>query len=214
MKIFDKNNVSSYIEYLDANNLHGWTMLQKLPVNCFKWVKQKKFSKFIEDLKKKSDEDINTGYSLEVDIEYPKTLFNSHKDLPFLPERKKIEKLEKLICSIEDKGKYVMHITASKQALNYGLKLQEVHRVIKFNQKACLKPYIEMNTKLRRNAKNEFEKNFFKSMNYSVFGKTMENVRNDRDIKLATSDKRRKQLVSEPYYIHIKHFPNIRWQKK
>ena len=105
MKIFDKNNVSSYIEYLDANNLHGWTMLQKLPVNCFKWIKQKKLSKFIEDLKKKSDEDINTGYFLEVDIEYPKTLFNSHKDLPFLPERKKIEKVKKLFCSIEDKEK-------------------------------------------------------------------------------------------------------------
>ena len=105
MKFFDKNNVSLYIEYLDANNLHGWAMSQKLHVNGFKQVKQKKLSKFIEDFKKKSDEDSNTGYFLEVDIEYPKTLFNSHKDLPFLPERKKIEKVKKLICSIEDKEK-------------------------------------------------------------------------------------------------------------
>ena len=127
-----------------------------------------------------------------MDVEYPKTLFNSHKDLPFLLERKKIKKVEKLICSIEDKEKYVVHIRALKQVLNYDLKLKKVHRVIQFYQKAWLKPYIDMNTELRKNAKNEFEKNFFKLMNDSVFGKTMENVRNHRDIKLVISDKRRK----------------------
>ena len=127
-----------------------------------------------------------------MDVEYPKTLFNSHKDLPFLLERKKIKKVEKLICSIEDKEKYVVHIKALKQVLNYDLKLKKVQRVIQFYQKAWLKPYIDMNTELRKNAKNEFEKNFFKLMNDSVFGKTMENVRNHRDIKLVISDKRRK----------------------
>ena len=96
----------------------------------------------------------------EVDVEYRKMLFNSHKDLPFLPERKKVEKVKKLICSIEDKEKYVIHIRALKQALNHGLKLKNVHRVVKFNQKAWLEPCIDMNTKLRTNAKNEFEKNF------------------------------------------------------
>ena len=133
-------------------------------------------------------------------------LFNSHKDLPFLPERKKVEKFEKLIFSIEDKEKHVIHTRALKQALNNGLKLKKVHTVIKFNQKAWLKPYIDMNTKLRTNAKNKFEKNFFKLMNNSVFGKTMENVRNHRDIKLVTSDKRRKRLVSEPNYHSHKKF--------
>ena len=124
-----------------------------------------------------------------MDVEYPKTLFNSHKDLPFLLERKKIKKVEKLICSIEDKEKYVVHIRALKQVLNYDLKLKKVQRVIQFYQKAWLKPYIDMNTELRKNAKNGFENNFF---NNSVFGKTMENVRNHRDIKLVISDKRRK----------------------
>ena len=174
MKNYDKNNESSYIEYLDANNLYGWAMSQKLPVNGFKWVKQKKLSKFNEDFIKKYDEDCNKGYFLEVDIDYPKELFNFHKDLPFLPERKKVEKVEKLICSIEDKEKYVIPIRALKQALNHGLKLKKVHRVIKFNQKVWLKPYTDMNTKLRTNTKNEFE-NIFKLMNNSVFGKTMEN---------------------------------------
>ena len=105
-----------------------------------------------------------------------KKLWGSHKKLPFLPERRKLEKVEKLVCSIEDKEKYVIHIRALKQALNNGLKLKEVHRVIKFQQKAWLKSYIDMNTKLRKEAKNEFEKDFFNLMNNSVFGKTMKNV--------------------------------------
>ena len=206
MKNCDKSNGSSYIEYLDANNLHGCGMSQQLPVKNFKWVKQKKLSKYNEDFIKKYDEDSNTGYFLEVDIDYLKELFNGHKDLPFLPERKKVEKVEKLICSIEDKEKYVIHIRALKQALNHGLKLKEVYRIIQFKQKAWLKPYIDMNTELRKKAQNEFGKNFFKLMNNSVFGKTMENVRKHRDIKLVTTDEKRNKLVSEPNYHTTKHF--------
>ena len=105
-----------------------------------------------------------------------------------------------------DKNEYVVHIRALKQALNHGLILKKVHRVIHFNQEARLKPYIEMNTKLRTEAKNDFEKDFFKLMNNAVFGKTMENVRKHRDIKLVTTDKRRNQLVSEPNYHITKRF--------
>ena len=205
MKNYDKNNESSYIEYLDANNLYGWTMSQKLPVNGFKWVKNS--SKFNEDFIKEYDKNSDEGYFLEVDAEYPKTLFNSHKDLPFLPERKKVGKVEKLICSIEDKEKYVIHIRALKQALNHGLKLKKVHRVIQFNQKAWLKTFINMNTKYRKEAKYNFEKDFMKLMNNSVFGKTSENVINHRDIRLVTSDKRGKRLVLEPNYHSHKNFP-------
>ena len=89
-----------------------------------------------------------------------KKLWSSHKELPFLPERRKLEKVEKLVCSIEDKEKYVIHIRALKQALNNGLKLKKVHRVIKFQQKAWLKSYIDMNTQLTKEAKSEFEKRF------------------------------------------------------
>ena len=143
---------------------------------------------------------------LEVDIDYPKKLFDLHKDLPFLPESKKVDKVEKLICSVEDKEKYVIHITVLKQALKHALVLRKVNRVIQFNKKDWLKPYIDMNTKLRKEAKNDSKKDFFKLINNSVFGKTMENVRKRRDIKLATTDEKRNKLVSEPNYHTTKHF--------
>ena len=131
MKKYDKNIESSYIEYLDANNLYGWVMSQNLPVNGFKWMKQRKLSKFSDYFIKNYDENSNEGYFLQVDIDYPKELFNLYKDLPFLPESKKVNKVEKLICSIENKEKYdVIHIRSLKQALNHGLKLKKVDRVI------------------------------------------------------------------------------------
>ena len=204
MKNYDKNTTSSHLIYLDANNLYGWAMSQKLPVNGFEWVED--LSQFKEDFIKNYDENSDKGYFLEVDVEYPKNLFSLHSDLPFLPERKKIGKCNKLVCDFHDKKNYVVHIKALKQALNHGLILKKVHRVIQFNQKAWLKPYIDMNTKLRKEAKNEFEKDFFKLMNNAVFGKTMENVRKHRDIKLVTTDKRRNQLVSEPNYHTTKYF--------
>ena len=176
MKNYNKSIESSYLMYLDANNLYGWAISKKLPINGFKW--ENDLSRFNKTFIKNYNEDSDVGYFLEVDIEYPKQLWSSHKDLPFLLERKKLGKVGKLVCSIEDKETYAIHIRALKQALNHGLVLKNVHRVIKFNQEAWLKPYIDMNTKLTTEAKNEFQKDFFKLMNNSVFGKTMENVRN------------------------------------
>ena len=154
MKNYNKDVISSYLMYLDANNLYGWAMSQKLPVNGFKWVEKSRLSRFNERFIKNYNENSDIGYFLEVDIDYPKELFNLHKDLPFLPERKKVNKCEKLICSIEDKEKYVVHIRALKQALQHGLILKKVHRVIKFNQREWLKPYIDMNTKKNNGNKN------------------------------------------------------------
>ena len=117
--------------YLDANNLYGSAMSKKLPGNGFKLENDpsKSNENFVENYNENSD----VGYFLEVDIEYPKHLWGSHKDLPFLPERKKLEKVEKLVCGIDDKERYVIHIRALKQALNHGLVLKDVRRVIKFN---------------------------------------------------------------------------------
>ena len=126
-------------------------MSKKLPVNGFKW--ENDIPRFNENFIKNDNENSDVGYFLEVDIEYPKRLWNFHKDLPFLPGRKKSGNVEKVVCSIEDKEKYVIYIIALKQALNHGLVLKHVHRVIKFNQEALLKPYIDMNTKLRTEAK-------------------------------------------------------------
>ena len=204
MKNYNKNIESSYLMYLDSKNLYVWAMSQKSPVNGFKW--ENDLSRFDEDSIKNYNENSNVGYILEVDVEHLKKLFGSHKDLPFLPERKKLVKVEKLVCGIEDKEKYVIHIRALKQALNHGLILKKVHRVIKFNQEAWLQPYIDMNTKLRKEAKNYFEKDFFKLMNNSVFGQTMENVRKHRDIKLVTTEEKRIKLVSEPNYHTAKRF--------
>ena len=110
-------------------------MSQKLPVNGFMWY-NKYVSEFDEDFIKNYDENTDVGYFLKVDVKYPKRLFGTHNELPFLPERKKLGKVEKLVCSIEDKEKYVIHTRALKQALNQGLKPKKVHRVIKFKQKA------------------------------------------------------------------------------
>ena len=112
----------------------------------------------------------------------------------------KIDKCKKLVCNLHYKKKFVVHIRSLKQALNHGLKLKKVHRIIEFNQEAWLKPYIDMNTELRKIARSDFEKDFFKLMNNAVFGKTMENVRKHRDIKLVTTDKKGSKLVSEPNY--------------
>ena len=198
MKNYDKNEKSSYIQYLDANNLCGWAMSQKLPVNDFKWVKNT--SKIDEKFIKNCDEDSDKGYIFEVDVKYPRGLHDLHSYLPFLPKRMKIDKCKTLVCNLRNKKKYVVHIRSLKQALNYELKLKKVHIIIEFNQESWLKPYIDLNTELRKIAKNDFEKHFFKLTNNAVFGKTMENVRKHRDIKLVTTDKKRSILVSEPYY--------------
>ena len=173
-------------------------MSQKLPVNGFKWVKNT--SKIDEEFLKNYDEDSDKEYILQVDVTYPRKLHDLHSDLPFLPKRMKIDKCKKLVCNLRNKKKYVVHIRSLKQAPNHGLKLKKVHRIIELNQEAWLKPYIDMNTELRKIAKNDFEKYLFKLMNNAVFGKTMENVRKHRDIKSVTTDKKRSKLVSEPNY--------------
>ena len=143
MKNYGKNIASSYLMYLDANNLYGWAMSQKLPANDFEW--EENIHKFDEHFIKDYYENSNKVYFLEVDVEYPKHLFSGiafklHSALALLPERNEIKKRSKLVCNVHDKENYVVHIRALKQALNHGLIFTKVHRVIEFNQEAWLKP--------------------------------------------------------------------------
>ena len=207
MKDYDKNKVSSSVQYWDVNNLYDWAMSQKLPVNNCEWIKDA--SQFNEKFVKKHNEESDEGYLLEVDVHYLEKLHELHDDnfttSPFLPERMKCEKVIKLLANLHDKTEYVIHIRNLKQALNHGLVLENADRVIKFNENAWLKPNIDMNTDLRKNGKNDIEKDFFNLMNNVVFGKATENVRKYNDIKLVTTGRRRNYLVSEPNY-HTKSF--------
>ena len=182
MNDYDKKNKSSYIQYLDANNLYGKAMTEKLPVRGFRWMED--ISKIDEDFVKVYNKNDNIGYILDVDVDYPSKLQNLDSDLPFLPERMVINNTKKLVCNIKDTKKNIVHINVLKQALDHGLKLRKVHRIIEFEQEAWLKEYIDVNTELKKKATNDFEKDFFKLMNNAVFGKTMENFRKHRDISL------------------------------
>ena len=206
MNDYGNKNKSSYIQYLDANNLYGKAMTEKLPVRGFKWMED--ISKIDEDFVKVYNKNDNKGYILDVDVDYPSKVQNLHSDLPSLPERMVINNTKTLVCNLNDKKNYIVHINVLKQALDHGLKLKKVHRIIEFEQEAWLKEYIDVNTELRKKATNDFEKDFFKLLNNVVFGKTMENFRKHRDIKLVKSDKKRNKLVSEPYFHTMKLIDN------
>ena len=223
MKDYNKDKPSKYIMYLDANNLYGWAMSQYLPTGGFRWLKQKEIDKFnVYNINKNSEK----GYILEVDLEYPKKLHNLHNDYPLAAEKITVEKdmlsnycktisdkygistglVSKLIPTLSQKEKYVLHYRNLQLYLNLGLKLKKIHRVLKFNQSPWLKQYIDFNTVKRTNAKNDFEKDFFKLMNNSVFGKTMENIRKRVDVRLVTDEKKLLKLTSKPTYVSSKIF--------
>ena len=192
--------------YLDPNNLYGWSRSQYLPTDGFKWLTEKEINKI--DLAKYK-EDSKKGVILEVDLEYPQELHDLHNDYPLAPEKMKVKKeilspycesirgkfnisiglVYKLIPTLNKKEKYVLHYRNLQLYTDLGLKVQKVHRVLEFNQSPWLRQYIDINTQKRTQAKNSFEKDFFKLINNSVFGKTMENLRKRVDVKLVTDEK-------------------------
>ena len=196
---YDKSKPTKYLQYLDANNLYGWAMSQPLPTGEFRWVEFRKDwnpKTIVEELEAKK----NYGYLLEVDVRYPKNLHDYHNDLPFMCTKMKINGVEKLVPNLYYKKRYVIHIRALDQALKHGLVLERIHRAIEFRQSAWMKEYIDFNTKLRTEAKNDFEKDFYKLMNNAVFGKTMENIRKHRNIKLVNNEEEYLKNVMKPNF--------------
>ena len=217
---YDKKKGSSYINYSDANNSYGLSVIQKLPYRNLQW----------DD--KITEEDIinfdngRTGYILEVDIEYPKELHDLHNDYPLAPEvmnvkanmlsekqveiyklingskKPKDEKTKKLILNLNDKNKYVVHIRTLQFYLKHGLKSKKIHRAIKFEQKEILKPYIAFNTEKRKNARNDFENDIFKLLNNAFFGKTMEDKRKHLDFEIVSGERRFMKCVNNPSCKH------------
>ena len=223
MKEYDEKAPSKYIMYLDANNLYGWAMSQYLPTDNFKWMTDKEISKTNLG---KYELDSKEGLILEVDLEYPKELHDLHNDYPIAPEKVKVSKnmlstyckkiaekynisiglVSKLIPTLRDKKEYVLHYRNLQLYLDLGLKIKKIHRVLKFDQSPWLKQYIDFNTEKRKHAKNSFEKDFFKLMNNSVFGKTMENLRKRVDVRLVTNEKKLDKLTSKPTFVSSKIF--------
>ena len=228
MKEYDENEPSKYIMYLDANNLYGWAMSQYLPTGGFRWMTEREMDKL--DLGKYKIEG-NKGLILEVDLEYPEELHDLHNDYPLAPEKVKVNEevlsnyckkiaekydistglVHKLIPTLGNKEKYVLHYRNLLTYIKYGLEVTNVHRVLEFNQSPWLKKYIDFNTEKRKNAKNAFEKDFFKLMNNSVFGKTMENLRKRVDVRLVTDEKKLLKLTSKPTYVSIVRYSMKIW---
>ena len=193
---FNISEPSKYIQYLDANNLYGAAMSMKLPTHGFKWMNDKELPVWRK-----------IPCILEVDLEYPKELHDLHNDYPLASERVMCKNnVEKLIPNLRNKEKYVLHYKDLSQYLDLGLRLTRIHRGIKFEDSEWLKSYIDMNNKLRTKAINNFKKDFFKLMNNSVFGKTMENIRNRVNIKLINDRDKAKKFTSKPNFKHLNIF--------
>ena len=187
MKNYDPEKKSTFIQYLDANNLYGWAMSQNLPTHGFKWMKDITLEKVDEILDKTNHSMSNNGkkgYIFEVDLEYPKNLWEKHNDYPLAPENIKVNGVEKLICHFKPRKNYVVHYRNLRLYLEMGMKITAVHRGISFYQSPWMAPYILKNIELRKAAANSFAKDFFKLMNNSVFGKTIENIRKRQNVEL------------------------------
>ena len=202
-KRYNPNEESSYIQYLDANNLYGWAMSQNLPTHGFKWMKNITKEK-VEDILEKANHSMSNlgrkGYISEVDLEYPQHLWETHNDYPLAPEKMIVNGVEKLICHFKPRKNYVVHYRNLRQYLEMGMRLSAVHRGISFYQSSWMEPYIRKNTELRKTAANNFEKDFFKLMNNSVFGKTIENIRKRQNIDLIDNRKKAVKLSSGPNF--------------
>jgi hypothetical protein len=224
---FDPKKPSKYLLYVDANNLYGWAMSQRLPDSKFEWIDEKEWES-LDWLTQTAEQD--HGYIVECDLGYPDELHDIHSDYPLAPERMTVDtellsaeqvdigaqyqsthiQSPKLVPNLFPKEKYSCHHMTLKFYLEHGMQLRKIHRVIRFHQSAWLAPYIEKNSTLRAAAKNDFEKDFFKLMNNSVYGKTTENVLNRKDIRLEHDRAKARRLINKPHCLGFRIFtPDI-----
>ena len=214
---FDETIPTSYLMYYDVNNLYGAAMTDHLPVRNFHWLTTEEIS--LVDWGGHAADD-PTGYVLEVDLEYPSELHDDHDDYPLAPEHINItddmispfctklkkdlnltsQNYTKLAPNLMSKKNYIIHYRNLQFYVRKGMKVTKIHRVIAFEQEAWIKPYVELNTELRKNAKSDFEKSLFKLIVNAIFGKTMQNVRNYKEVRLVTTDKEFVKLVAKPRY--------------
>ncbi|MCU7846334.1 MAG: hypothetical protein KZQ93_21065, partial [Candidatus Thiodiazotropha sp. (ex Monitilora ramsayi)] len=222
---YDPGKPSSHILYLDANNLYGWAMSQALPTGGFRWVEERELQSLQGTIADVSSHpaDGPEGYILEVDLQYPEELHETHNAYPLAPERMVVQKewmseyqhnlisngdgvapaeVEKLVPNLRDKDRYVLHYRTLQLYLSLGLRLKRIHRALRFEQRPWMEPYIRMNTELRKRASSDFEKDLYKLMNNSVFGKTMENLRKRVDVKLvrAQEEDKLRRLIASPAF--------------
>jgi len=220
MKTFNPEEETKYLMYLDMNNLYGGAMCQSLPVSNFKWENDLDINSILQ-----TPDDSDVGYTLEVDLEYPQELHDLHNDYPLCPENITIKNSDmskyckalknklavnekitedqtpKLIANLKDKKNYTLNYRYLKLAVRLGLKITKVHQIMSYSQSAWLKTYIDFNTKERTASKSDFEKDFFKLMNNSVFGKTMENVRNRINFDLLNDGDAIEKRVNKPNFV-------------
>ena len=218
---YDASKPTNWLQYLDANNFYGWTMMQPLPKRNFRFLSENEITDFDVNVLRVEDE---KGYILEVDLEYPAELHQLHNDYSLAPERlvvtkkmiseygkhlsekleMKFSKIEKLNPNFYDKKEYVRHIRNLQLYISLGMRCTKIHRILEFTQFWWLAPYIEENTRFRARATSGFEKNFLKLLNNSVFRKTMEKVCQRQDIRLVTDPVKGLKLASRPTFQSFK----------
>ena len=221
MCYYDLSKPSTFITYLDKNNLYGWSISEYIPYGEFEWLRN------VDELDVMSiNEKSDVGYILEVDLKYPDELHELHNDYPLAPEKVavtndmlskyckeiadeydiKVGYVKKLFPNLGNKTKYVVHYRNLQLYLSLGMKLTKIHRVLKFKRSDWMKKYIDFNTKKRMSATNDFKKDFFKSMVNSVYGKTMENLRKRINVRFVNKQKDFLKYTSKPTYVTHKLF--------
>ena len=216
---YDSTKPCKSIMFLDCNNLYAWCSQLPLPIGEFRLLNEIEIARF--DVMSIPD-DSKKGYLVEVSLRYGDHLHNEHNCFPLAPIKRSVldeelspyakeawmklrgkakrPKTEKLLCTLEDKDFYVVHYRVLKCYLDLGLQRKEIHSVLEFKQEAWLKPYIDFNTRKRIEAKTEFEKTFYKTLNCSCFGKLCENQRRRVDVTLTNSERKLSRLAARPTF--------------